>query len=151
MDNKTTKRFGAFGIMFTGDVKINGPMIDIHDNEHVHLNTEKMGSPVDQKRDSSEKQTSSQQQFCSEEMFKYVHPSLDDEEGWKIHNEVKRLVKRQSIPDICQYLGKLASEDKILLPLMPSVAYTELVRMGMPDDKGYSEKYFKKHYHLLFV
>ena len=86
-----------------------------------------------------------------EEMFHFIHPSLDDEEGWKIHNEVKRLVKRQSIPDICQYLGKLASEEKILLPIMPSTAYTELVRMGMPDSKGFGEKYFKKHYHLLFV
>ena len=88
---------------------------------------------------------------CGEEMFHFIHPSLDDEEGWKIHKEVKRLVKRHGLPDICQYLGKLASEDKILLPIMPSVAYTELVRMGMPDDKGFSEKYFKKHYHLLFV
>ena len=60
-------------------------------------------------------------------------------------------MKRQSIPDICQYLGKLASEEKILLPLMPSVAYAELVRMGMPNGEGFSEKHFKKHYHLLFV
>ena len=87
-----------------------------------------------------------------EEMFKFVHPSLDnEEEGWKIHNEVKRLVKRQSVPDICLYLGKLASKDKIFLPLMPSVAYKELVRMGMPQTGGFGEKYFKKHYHLLFV
>ena len=146
MDNKTTKRFGAFGVMFTGDVKINGPMIDIHDNEHVHLNTEKMGSPVDQKRDSSEKQTSSQQQSCSEEMFKYVHPSLDDEEGWKIHNEVKRLVKRQGIQEICQYLNNLVLEKKIFLPKMPSVAYVELVRMGMPDEEGFTLKTFMKYY-----
>jgi hypothetical protein len=90
-------------------------------------------------------------QESGEEMFHFIHPSLDDEEGWKIHNEVKRLVKRQSIPDICQYLKKLASEEKILLPLMPSVAYAELVRMGMPNGEGFSEKHFKKHYHLLFV
>lgn len=80
-------------------------------------------------------------------MFHFVHPSLDDEEGWKIHKEVKRLVKRQSIPDICQYLGKLASENKILLPLMPSVAYAELTRMGMPNTGGFGEKHFRKHYH----
>ena len=86
-----------------------------------------------------------------EEIFHFIHPSLDDEEGWKIHNEVKRLVKRQSVPEICQYLGKLVSEEKILLPLMPSAAYTELVRMGMPDGKGYGEKFFRKHYHLLFI
>ncbi len=86
-----------------------------------------------------------------EEMFHFVHPSLDDEEGWKIHNEVKRLVKRQSVPDICLYLGKLASKEKVFLPLMPSVVYKELVRMGMPKTDGFGEKYFKKHYHLLFV
>ena len=81
-----------------------------------------------------------------EEMFHFVHPSLNDEEGWKIHNEVKRLVRRQSVPDICQYLKKLASEDKILLPLMPSMAYTELIRMGMPGGEGFSEKYFRNCY-----
>jgi len=81
-----------------------------------------------------------------EELFHFIHPSIEDEEGWKIHNEVKRLVKRQSIPDICQYLKKLASEEKILLPLMPSVAYAELVRMGMPNGEGFSEKYFRNCY-----
>jgi hypothetical protein len=29
---------------------------------------------------------------------------------------------------------------------MTSVAYVELVRMGMPNGEGYSEKYFAKHY-----
>ena len=91
-------------------------------------------------------QVASEQQEVGEEMFHFVHPSLDDEEGWKIHKEVKRLVKRQSIPDICQYLGKLASENKILLPLMPSVAYAELTRMGMPSGEGFSEKYFRNCY-----
>ena len=91
-------------------------------------------------------QVASEQQEVGEEMFHFVHPSLDDEEGWKIHKEVKRLVKRQSIPDICQYLGKLASENIILLPLMPSVAYAELTRMGMPSSEGFSEKYFRNCY-----
>lgn len=91
-------------------------------------------------------QTVSCLQENGEELFHFIHPSLEDEEGWKIHNEVKRLVKRQSIPDICQYLKKLASEEKILLPLMPSVAYAELVRMGMPNGEGFSEKYFRNCY-----
>jgi hypothetical protein len=81
-----------------------------------------------------------------EELFHFIHPSLDDEEGWKIHNEVKRLVKRQSIPDICRYLRVMESEKKILLPQMSSVAYAELVRMGMPTTDGYGEKYFMRHY-----
>ena len=44
-------RYGAFGIKFTGDVTINGPMIDIHDNGRVYVHTEKMGSTVDQECD----------------------------------------------------------------------------------------------------
>jgi hypothetical protein len=71
---------------------------------------------------------------------------LDDEAAWQIHNEVKRLVKRQGIQEICQYLQKLASEDKIFLPNMPSVAYAELVRMGMPDGEGFTLKTFMKYY-----
>ena len=81
-----------------------------------------------------------------EEMFHFVHPSLDDEEGWKIHNEVKRLVRRQSIQEICLYLKGMAKEKKVLLPQMPSVAYAELVRMGMPSSEGFSEKHFRNYY-----
>ena len=81
-----------------------------------------------------------------EEMFKFVHPSLDDEEGWNIHNEVKRLVKRQGVQGICLYLKGMAKEKKILLPPMPSEAYAEMVRMGMPHGEGYSEKHFKNNY-----
>ena len=81
-----------------------------------------------------------------EEMFKFVHPSLDDEAAWQVHNEVKRLVKRQGVQEICLYLRKLVSEDKIYLPIMPSVAYAELVRMGMPDGEGFTLKTFMKYY-----
>jgi len=86
------------------------------------------------------------QQKPDEELFHFIHPSLDDEEGWKIHNEVKRLVRRMSLPDIIKYLRKLASKDIVLLPLMPSSAYVELVRMGMPSGEGFSEKYFRNCY-----
>ena len=81
-----------------------------------------------------------------EELFHFIHPSLDDEEGWKIHNEVKRLVARQGIQEICQYLSQLSAEKMILLPKMPSVAYEELVRMGMPSDGGFNENTFRKYY-----
>jgi hypothetical protein len=91
-------------------------------------------------------QTASELQESGEEMFHFVHPSLDDEEGWKIHKEVKRLVKRQGVQGICMYMKEMAKEKQILLPPMPSVAYAELVRMGMPDGEGFSEKYFKNHY-----
>ena len=82
----------------------------------------------------------------AEELFHFIHPSIDDEEGWNIHYEVKRLVSRMSIPDIINHLRKLASKNIILLPLMPSAAYDELVRMGMPSGGGFSEKHFRNCY-----
>ena len=83
-----------------------------------------------------------------EELFHFIHPSLDDDEGWKIHNEVKRLVRRMSIPDIIKYLRILESENIILMPTVSSVAYDELVRMGMPNTGGFSKEHFRKQYHL---
>ena len=91
-------------------------------------------------------QPESNQPEPAEELFHFIHPSIDDEEGWNIHYEVKRLVSRMSIPDIINHLRKLASKNIILLPLMPSAAYDELVRMGMPSGGGFSEKHFRNCY-----
>jgi len=81
-----------------------------------------------------------------EELFKFIHPSISGEEEWQIHEEVKRLVCKHGIPEICEYLYQMSQKKIILLPKMPSVTYVELVRMGMPTGKGYSEKYFNKFY-----
>lgn len=81
-----------------------------------------------------------------EELFHFIHPSISGEEELKIHNEVKRLVMRYGIQDICHYLEKMKNENKILLPQSYNVAYAELVRMGMPDTEGYNEKTFHKYY-----
>ncbi len=69
-----------------------------------------------------------------------------DEEGRLIHEEIKRLVKRNGVQMICEYLQRMAREEKILLPPNPSTAYAELVRLGMPTGEGYSEKHFRNHY-----
>ena len=81
-----------------------------------------------------------------EELFHFIHPSMDDEQERKIHNEVKRLVKRQGIQMICQHLAHMQGEGKLLLPPNPSVVYKELARLGMPTGEGYSEKYFKNYF-----
>ena len=80
------------------------------------------------------------------ELFHFVHPELDDEEAWRVHDAVKRVVKLQGIQMICQYLSQLRNENKVLLPPNPSAAYTELVRMGMPNGEGFSETTFRKYY-----
>ena len=56
------------------------------------------------------------------------------------------MVRRQGLQDICLYLVQMVKEKKILLPPMPSVAYAELVRMGMPSGEGFSESTFRKYY-----
>lgn len=80
------------------------------------------------------------------EMFHFVHPEIEEKEGWQIHNAVKRLVAHQKIVDICKFLKDLKDKRKILLPQNPGDAYKELVRMGMPKGDGFSEKHFANSY-----
>lgn len=88
----------------------------------------------------------SQNQEKNEELFKFIHPSIPDEEAWSIHQEIKNLVKRNGIQMICDYLRQLKKEKKILLPQSPAIAYAELVRMGMPTTEGFAESTFRKYY-----
>lgn len=81
-----------------------------------------------------------------EELCHFVHPSVDSQQEWDIHREIKRLVSRQGIQEICQYLLQMRKEHKVLLPQVADKAYDELVRMGMPNDEGYSLKTFMKYY-----
>ena len=42
--------------------------------------------------------------FDKEERFHFIHPEIEDEEAWRIHNAIKRLVAYQKVPEICAYL-----------------------------------------------
>jgi FMN phosphatase YigB (HAD superfamily) len=81
-----------------------------------------------------------------EERFHFVHPEIDDDEAWRIHNAVKRLVAHQRVPEICAYLKELKQRGKVMLPSVSAVMYKELVRLGMPTGDGYSEKHFSNSY-----
>ena len=134
----------ALGVTFQGDVTFQGPMFDIHDNEHVHI-----GRP--EQEDSHSEDASAVKGTtevpADEELCVFIHPSVDDErEQWRIHDEVKRLVERQGLQEICQYLLQMRKDNKLLLPLNPSVAYQELLRLGMPTGKGFNESTFRNHY-----
>lgn len=133
------------GVTFQGDVTFQGPMFDIHDNEHVHIGqTEKQDGSSDEGVGATQ---GSSEAHADEKLSFLVHPSVDDErEQWRIHNEVKRLVGRQGLQEICQYLQQMRKENKILLPMNPSVAYQELVRLGMPTGKGFNESTFRNSY-----
>jgi len=76
----------------------------------------------------------------------FVHPSVNADQEWQIHEEIERLVARQGIQEICKYLSQLSEGQKVLLPQNAEKAYNELVRLGMPNGEGYSLKTFMKYY-----
>ena len=81
-----------------------------------------------------------------EEMFHFVHPELDETEAWRIHDAIKRVVANYRIPDICAFLKEQKQNGKLMLPSNPSNMYNELVRLGMPNGEGFSEKNFSNSY-----
>jgi hypothetical protein len=81
-----------------------------------------------------------------DELFHFIHPTVDPSQEKKIHDEITRLVKRHGIQDICQYLEEMRDEKKVLLPQIAEKLYNELVRLGMPDGEGYSLKTFMRYY-----
>jgi FMN phosphatase YigB (HAD superfamily) len=94
----------------------------------------------------TEEQRIDNPQERNEERFHFVHPEIEDEEAWRIHQAIKRLVAYQKIPEICAYLKELKQKGKVLLPSVSAVMYKELVRLGMPTGDGYSEKHFSNSY-----
>ena len=85
-------------------------------------------------------------QEFKEELFRFVHPEMEDDEARRIHNSIKRLVACQRVPEICAYLKELKQKGKVMLPSVSAVMYNELVRLGMPTSEGYSEKHFSNSY-----
>ena len=94
----------------------------------------------------AEELPTSKPQERNEERFHFVHPEIDDDEAWRIHDAVKRLVAHQKVPEICAYLKELKQKRKALLPSASAAMYKELVRLGMPTSEGYSEKHFSNIY-----
>lgn len=81
------------------------------------------------------------------ELFHFVHPALEEDEGWQVHREVERLVKQFDVQEICKRLNILKKEGKVLLPQNTQNAHEELIRMGMPIEKGgFGYKTFCKYY-----
>ena len=146
---KALEAIGKGGIQVAGDL-----VVEKHVEYEVN-NVEDGGIGIQivngKEEPQSEPQSIDEQQQegeteMDEEMFHFVHPELEEQEGWKIHNAVKRVVKLQGIQMICQYLMQLKDDRKVLLPPNPSAAYSELVRMGMPNGEGFNEITFRKYY-----
>ena len=120
-----------------------GSYVDVHDNEVVNLSIDKATVKLNENDNLNLNKEEGQR---SEELFHFVHPELDETEAWRIHDAIKRLVSHQKVPEICAYLKEQKQRGKVMLPLISTVMYDELVRLGMPTGSGYTEKHFKNYY-----
>ncbi|MCQ2197946.1 MAG: hypothetical protein MJZ60_10550 [Bacteroidaceae bacterium] len=84
----------------------------------------------------------------SDELCHFIYPGLDEKEALQVHRQIKDLVKRFPMKDICSFLNRLAGEKKILQPQIPQNAFEELHRMGMPspETRGFGYDNFCKYY-----
>ena len=136
---------------FNGDVSID-KMFDIHDNQQVKVynnsnKEDKKNLNLSTKVKKSEEAEEPAEIGKTKEIFRFVHPALEEEEGWRVHREVERLVKRVDMQAICMRLSQLKKEGKVLLPQNTKNAHEELKRMGMPAEKaGFEYKTFCKYY-----
>ncbi len=95
---------------------------------------------------SEEQPEVSDEEERNEALCHFIHPAVDSRQEWLVNDEVRRLVSRQGIQEICRHLLQMSKDKLLLLPQSPAAAYAELVRMGMPNGAGFNEKTFKKYY-----
>lgn len=124
-------------------VNVQGSYVDVHDNEVVNLSIDKATVKLNENDNLNLNKEEGQH---DEELFHFVHPELDETEAWRIHDAIKRVVANYRIPDICAYLKEQKQNEKLMLPSNPSNMYNELVRLGMPNGEGFSEKNFSNSY-----
>ena len=115
--------------------------------EHMEVHFDKdMQMQVQNVEEMNAPQATPEAMPADEELFHFIHPEVDNAHSMSVHQQVKRLVNRFGVKEICEYLTKMAGDKKILLPQSVKNAYEELVRMGMPDGEGYALKTFEKYY-----
>jgi len=122
--------YGSIGAIYHGDVTYQAPV------QHQYGQQQQHKTDVTQDKITE----------TDDELFHFIHPSVSHEQELLIHEEIKRLVASQGIQEICSYLSQLRDQQKVLLPQNAERAYQELLRMGMPNDEGYSLKTFTKYY-----
>ena len=117
--------------------------------QKIECNNDVKATPIaeaEEIKTTEHNQSVTSNQEHNEERFHFIHPEIEDEEAWRIHYAIKRLVANYRIPDICTYLKEQKQNGKLMLPSNPSNMYNELVRLGMPRGEGFSEKNFSNSY-----
>ncbi|MBR0194634.1 MAG: hypothetical protein IJQ32_00110 [Paludibacteraceae bacterium] len=145
-----------FYFHFDGNL-IAGDNFDIHDNQSVNI-YQGQQSPTTAPRSSETvvedvTPADSSADVPAEEipLFKYIHPSVTaDSDKRQVHCEVRNLVQQFPMLDICRYLRQMCKENRVYLNVKPEAMFTELHRMGMPDEStpGYSYKNFMNYFNV---
>ncbi len=126
------------GSTLNGDVHITGP---------IYQTLSPTNATEGEQPDDGAEKNLTQTAIDPQEMFHFVHPALEDEEAYKLHREIARLVERFDVQGICNHLRQLQNEGKLLLPQNVTIAYRELERMGMSTkQKGFDYKNFARYY-----
>lgn len=99
---------------------------------------------------SSEQAKTTPQRIPEDELFKYIHYSItDDEERTRIHKSVCNIVRLPKMQQICGALKELIKEKKVLSTIDQGAMLTELRRLGMPADQpGFSDQNFYSYYKI---
>lgn len=132
------------GSTLNGDVHITGPIYQGAPNAATTENKSTTATPQ------ASHDTARPAAIVGEpqDLFRFVHPALEDEDAWKVHREVEHLARRFGVQEICGHLSQLRNDGKLLLPQCVTTAYNELARMGMPiAQNGFDYKTFAKYYH----
>lgn len=99
---------------------------------------------------SSEQAKTTPQRIPEDELFKYIHYSItDDEERTRIHKSVCNIVRLPKMQQICGALKELIKDRKVLSTIDQGAMLTELRRLGMPADQpGFSDQNFYSYYKI---
>lgn len=84
-----------------------------------------------------------------EDLFKYIHVCVTDEnERAEIHRTVCNIVRLPKMQLVCKELYKLMKSRKVLCSINPESMLSELRRLGLPsaDVNGFSDKNFYHYY-----
>jgi len=108
------------------------------------------GSPEEKsaKPSGNEQQRPTATQMCNEELFKYIHYDIiDEDERVHIHKAVCNIVRLPKVQQICDALEELKKNKKILSSIDPKAMLAELRRLGMSADlPGFSDQNFYSYY-----
>ena len=124
-------------------------VINFYENSNSKSDSSKKSEPICQDATPAEDSSIASDNLSDIPLFKYIHPSVTDEnEMRKIDKEVRNLVRNLSMPDICKYLMEMRKDNKVYLNVKPEAMFAELHRLGMPDEStpGFSKKNFISYF-----